>query len=436
MKKSYKTVLAAAVGTSMLLAGSGTVLAGSGSGAGSLQDLEGLVKRQQQQLDSQASEIAGLKEQLNALLGTTAKNKEALAAKVDKEELQKLKVDNMVNSGNPNVNVELYGQINRAALWADNGDSSKTYFVDNDFSSTRMGINAKAKATDNLDIGGKIEYELISNSSILVNQDNQDSGAELKLRVADVYLNSKSLGKLFLGQGSTFSDNTAEIDLSGTSVTANSKLYAMAGGQLFYDSQGSQLTSTNLKSAFNNVDGLSRRDRIRYDSPSLAGFSIGGSAIEAGAFDAGINYSRKFDGLKVAGAFAWADPQDLNTAIDYQLNGSLSMLMDMGLSFTLAGGQEYMQADNRDDGRYWYGKIGYKAELFSPGTSAFSIDYGQYDDFVQNNDEGETFGLAYVQNVKDWGTEFYLAYRLYKLDRDNTDLDDINAAWAGMRLKF
>lgn len=433
MKKSYKTVLVAAVGTSMLFAVAGSGAAGVGPGA---TDLEEMVKQQQRQLDTQAGEIAALKEQLNALLGNTERNKEALATKVDKEEIEKLKVDKMVSSTNANVDVELYGQINRAALWADNGDSSKTYFVDNDFSSTRMGINAKAKATDDLDIGGKIEYELLSNSSAKVNQENQDSGAELKLRWADTYLKSKSLGKLSLGHGSTFSDGTAETDLSGTTVTANSKLYAMAGGQLFYDDSSNELSSTTVKNVFNNLDGLSRKDRVRYETPSFAGFSVGGSATEGGAFDAGLKYSRKFDGMTMAGAIAWADPQDLDPDVDYQLDGSLSLLLDMGLNFTLAGGQENMNQDGRDDGSFWYGKVGYKANLFSPGVSAFSIDYGQFDDFVQNNDQGKSFGLAYVQSVKDWGTDFYLAYRLYQLDRDAHEFDDINAVWGGLRLKF
>lgn len=433
MKTNYEKVLAMAVGTSFVFTAG---LASAGSGTGTIQDLEELVIRQQQQLDSQASEIAALKEQLSILLGTAEKNKEALAAKVDKEEFNKMKTDKMVNSKNANVDVELYGQVNRAALWADNGDSSKTYFVDNDISSTRMGINAKAAATGTLDIGGRLEYELISNSSSKVSQEKQDSGSEIKLRWADVYLKSKSLGKVSLGHGSTYSDSTAEVDLSGTSVTASSKLYAMAGGQLFYDEKTKELTDTSVKNVFYNIDGLSRKDRVSYETPAFAGFSIGGSAVEEGAFDAGLKYSRKFEGVKVAGAFAWADPQDLDTAVDYQLDGSLSLLLDMGLSFTFAAGQEKMNENNRDDGKFWYGKVGYKADLFSPGTSAFSIDYGQFDDFVQNDDEGKSYGLAFVQSVKDWGTEFYLSYRLYQLDRVEHDLDDIHAAWAGMRLKF
>ena len=79
-----------------------------------------------------------------------------------------------------------------------------------------MGLKARAKATDDVSIGGRIEYELISNSSAAVNQLEPDTGAELKLRWADVDFKSKKFGTLRLGHGATFSDGTAEMDLSGT----------------------------------------------------------------------------------------------------------------------------------------------------------------------------------------------------------------------------
>ena len=130
VKKNSKTVVAATVAIATVCASAGSSIAGSHPG-GKLHDLEELVQRQQQQLDSQAGEIAALKEQLKTLLGTTEQNKEALTTKADKEEIKNLPLNKMVASKNANVDVSLYGQINRAALWADNGDSGKVYFVDN-----------------------------------------------------------------------------------------------------------------------------------------------------------------------------------------------------------------------------------------------------------------------------------------------------------------
>jgi hypothetical protein len=41
-----------------------------------------------------------------------------------------------------------------------------------------------------------------------------------------------------------------------------------------------------------------------------------------------------------------------------------------------------------------------------------------------------------VQDIKEWGTEAYLGYRIHKLDRNGTDFDNINALMSGMRVKF
>jgi TolA-binding protein len=453
MKKIYRSFFSLAAGASLVFAMSG--YAAAGSGPGSAYDLERMVKEQQKQLDTQAGEIAELKEQLKALLGTTEKNKEALAAKVDKEEIENLKIDRMVSSGNKNVDVSLYGQINRAGLWADNGDSSNVYFVDNKFSTTRMGLDATVKATNDLTIGGKIEYEIISNISNQVNQFDQNIKGEFNHRHTFVYLKSEDLGKLSLGHTSTASDGTAEMDLSGTKVVSYSAINFFAGGQLWYDpdvtsssaiensdthiveeNREEDFNALHIDQTVNNMDGLSRKDLVRYDSPSFSGFSLAGAAIEDGAFDAAARYQRKFGESTVAAALAWATPGDL-AKWDNQYDGSISFLHGSGFNITLAGGQQdYDDKVKSDDPAYWYGKLGYRAGFFPQGESAFAVDYGRWKDFFQSGDEVDSIGVAFVQNIRDWGTEFYLSYRWHSLDRDNADYDDINGVMAGARVKF
>lgn len=274
MRKTYQSLFSLTAGAALLMAVTSPAYAGSAKSGSS--NVEKLIQEQQRQLDQQASEIAFLKEQLNALLGTTEKNSKALTAKVDRDEIGKLDGSKMVSSSNTNVNLSLYGQVNRAVMWADNSDSNKFYFVDNSNSSTRMGLQAKVTATNDLSIGSKIEYELLSNPSNVVNQLDQSTTAKLNLRKADVWLTSKAAGRLSIGQGSTASDGTSEIDLSGTSVVTGSSVDDIAGGQFWFDSAVPGFTidadSSRVGGSFDDMDGLSRRDRIRYDSPSFSGF--------------------------------------------------------------------------------------------------------------------------------------------------------------------
>lgn len=434
MRKRTLTAIAAATGLSAIVCVSSPACATDIS-ASDIKNLQQLVIRQQQQLDSQAGQIKALNDKLNSVLGKTEENTASIDTKADKKDVENLKTDTMVVSKQPKVDVSLYGQINRAGLWADNGDSSKVYFVDNAFSSTRMGLDAIAAVGESVNIGGKLEYEIISNSSLEVNQDAEDTTASFKLRHADAFIENKSLGKIFLGQGSTSADTTAERDLSGTTVVNYSAVHDLAGGQLWYDSISQTLLTSQVKSVFDNMDGLSRRDRIRYDSPEFAGMQFSASAIESGAFDTAATYSRKYDETSVVAAIGYASSSDL-TKWDDQIDGSFSVLLPSGLNFTLAGGVQQYDLDDRNDPNYWYAKLGYKAKLLSPGVSAFALDYGMWNEIELNEDEAQSLGLTYVQDFKDWGTEFYIAYRLYSLDREDLSADDINSVMSGVRVKF
>ena len=434
MKMRAITAIAAVTGMSAI-AGVFQPACGAEISESDIKNLQQLVLRQQEQINTQAGQIRMLSEKLDSVLGKTEQNSTAIAAKADKQEMENLQTEAMVVSKQPKVDVSLYGQINRAGLWADNGDASKVYFVDNNFSTTRMGLDAVAAVSEGVNIGGKFEYEIVSNGSVEVNQDVQDTSATFKLRHADAFLENKSLGKLFLGQGSTSTDGTAERDLSGTTVVNYSAVQYQAGGQKWYDSISDSLLTSQVKSVIDNMDGLSRRDRVRYDSPLFSGAQFSASAIETGAFDTALSYNRKYGETTVAAALGYANPGDLANW-DNQYDGSFSILLASGLNFTVAGGIQEYDIIDRDDPNYWYAKLGYKTKLFSPGISAFAVDYGMWNDFELNEDEAESLGLTFVQDVADWGSEFYIAYRLYTLDRDLLAPEDINTLMSGVRVKF
>jgi hypothetical protein len=283
-------------------------------------------------------------------------------------------------------------------------------------------------------VGAKIEYEFKSNSSGAVNQVDESTGADIAVRHTDLWF-AGNFGKLAIGRGNTASNGTAEVDLSGTSVVTYSSVEDLAGGQLWYDGSTSTLSELEVGDVFDNMDGLSRRNRFRYDTPSFSGFSLAGSVIETDAYDLAARYSRKYDGIAVAAALAYASTGDLKSADD-QVDGSLSMLHSSGFNITLAGGKQTYDADDRDDPVFWYGKLGYKTDLFSFGQSAFSIDYASNEDAKINGDEASAYSIAYVQKVDEWASELYLAWRQYKLDKDTSGYDDINAIMMGARVKF
>jgi len=405
--------------------------AGGGMDENMIQELRKLIEQQQKQLDQQGAEIAKLKEQLGGAA-------QQIEQKVDKAELEELDTEKMVTSRFKHVDVNLYGHLNKGILWSENGDSSKIYFVDNSNSQSRIGINASVVPSDDLTVGGKIEYGIKSNATTDVSErdTNDATSVNWNLRHADIFFNSKKFGEISIGHGSTASDGTAEIDLSGTSVVSYSDIAAISGGQYFYDSDTDILTDTRVKNVYTNMDGLGRDDRLRYDTPSYNGLTLSSSAVSGDAYDAAIRYSRAYGETKVAAAVAWAKPADTQLSVKHRYDGSISLLLGNGLNATLAGGLWDMRDDGRDDGTFWYTKLGYRLEVCSLGKASFSIDYGENMDIQLGGDEAKSWSVAAVQDISSWGTEFYLAYRNYRLDRVESSLDNVNAVLGGARVKF
>ena len=429
MKKQRKIFSLAACGA-LVMAMHNPVLGAGQSQEDLLLQMQKLIEDQRTRLDRQDREIAQLKEQVAALAGTTEDNTEKIT------EVEKMKLDRVVTSRNSRVNVDLYGQVDRAFLWADDGDSTRGYFVDNNNSSTRWGLKARGQVNETFSIGAWIEGEMITNNSQEVNQleRNPNSSNWYKSRHLEIDLASDDYGTLWLGKGFTASDGISEIDLSGTAVAGVSDVAKIAGGYYFYESDNG-LSDVTVGSVFNNMDGLSRRDRIRYDTPELAGFTFSTSAM-SDAYDAAIRYGRTFSGFKVKSGVAWAKPGEFINGIDNQYNGALSILMNCGFNVTMAGGIREQKDESRDDATFWYTKLGYSMDLIDSGKTSFAADYGEYYDLAMDDDTSSSFSLAAVQGVKDWGTEFYLTYRQYKLERDLADFDDINVLLTGARVKF
>jgi len=387
-----------------------------------LQELKRMIEQQQAQLDKQAAEIAALKEQLGG-------NTETLATKADKAAVEDMdKTDKMVTSRLSNVNLGLYGHINKAAMYVNNGETSKWYAVENTNSQTRLGLRANVETLHNWNIGGRIEYGIVANGSSDVNQYNTNNATStnFKLRWAEVSFMNGAYGKLSLGKGSSASDGSAEVDLSGTTVASYSSYSDMAGSSLWYESSIDLISGLEIGNVFSNFDGLGRTDRIRYDTPSFGGFSLAGSASSGDAFDGALLYNRKFGETKLAAAIAAANPGDLIPDVDTRYSGSISAMFPMGFNASFAAGGQSLDDSDRDDPTNWFAKLGYQTKFYDAAITSFSIDYGESLDIAQNNDKLKSWALAAVHNIPDWGTELYMAYRGHKLDRDNRDFDDIH----------
>jgi predicted porin len=352
-----------------------------------------------------------------------------------------------LKSGNDKVDLKLYGHINRAVMAVDDGKEDKVFHVDNSHSESRVGLKAKVAASESLTIGGNLEGQWQSNPSHEVSMDEESVSADLKERQIEVYFDFKKIGKISLGKGQMASDDSSEVDLSGTALAGNAGVADAGAGFAFYDNNATmsadgddeEAESITVGDVFDQMDGLSKKNRVRYDTPSFGGLSLAVASGEKEMADIALRYSGKLGGTEVKAALAYSDPGE---GKDYtQINGSASVLFDFGLNLTVASGSRDLDdmPAGGDDPMFMYGKIGYKTKIFSIGSTACSFDYGMFEN-IENQDteeEGTAYGVQVVQKLADYHTEIFAAYRNFELE-DNTgsDYEPISLAMAGARVKF
>ena len=322
-----------------------------------------------------------------------------------------------ISNGN-NASVTIGGYVDRALWYADDGKDSTTAVVDNENLSSRFFIAGESKVNEALTAGFLMEFDFRDNSSSSVTIDDANAGnggvgtggvgaTTFSQRHMDAYFSHVTLGKLSIGQGASASDGAAEVDMSGTGIVAYSGIADMAAGVKFRTAAGGYGPAIGTVSS--NMDGLSLDDRIRYDTPSFAGFGLATSYISGGAGDVGVNFSGKFGGVDVGAAVAYFNNSATNTTDDGGYVGSVSAKHDSGISLTVASGKTLKKASGTDDPTFVYGKLAYTAGLTSLGDTSFGVDYG---------------------------TEVYLGYRNHELDRTGTSYDDIMAVMAGVNVAF
>ncbi|MDD9926550.1 MAG: porin [Rhodospirillaceae bacterium] len=331
------------------------------------------------------------------------------------------------------------GHINRAIVFADNGTESAFSHVTSNFSRTRVRWIGTGKINDDLSV--KTHIELGHQSSIGTQQDIGDNGdfnpaATLDERHVEFQVTSKSLGKIYMGQGISGSESTSEQDLSGTGIISlNGNAELIGGGEVF-QVNGAGIGIT-LGGEFTNLDGLGRRDRIRYDTPKFSGFQVTMSHGNEDAWDVALRYGGSFGGVKVKAAIAHWDTESING--NSGVNGSMSVLLPMGLSLTVgAAEQSDDRFGGRDDDTDWrYAKVGYRFKGSELGETRLFADYSQNNDAGTANAESTYWGFGVVQIIEPLGAELYAVYHNFELDLQNAqDPDDIGRFAMGARFKF
>lgn len=389
-----------------------------------LEELRQLVEQQQKT-------IGDLQNRVQELQGT----QEATAKQVEQqgEAVRKNVVDKpLISSSNPRIKVTLGGQVNRLLNFANDGKNTKVYFVDNNYSVSRLLFTGRGQVTDDFSVGTNIELGLSPNNSNDVSQFNEESGDKFEQRKVEALFKSDRYGQVLFGKGDPATKDITRLDLSGTDALAYAATGDVAGGLFFLTKDGDDSSGIQVKQVFTDFDS-GRQNRIRYDTPAFYGVSAAASYSADQKWGGALRWAGTGHGIKAVAGLGLHNPNNEGDRNIY--SGSASALHEAtGLSLT------YSTAYNDKDegtGELQYIKAGWQHQFFDIGATAFSIDFGFNKDAPNNDDDGKTVGLVALQNIKHYGTELFMGVRGYDLDQgDGPNTSTIYVGTFGTRIKF
>ena len=337
--------------------------------------------------------------------------------------------------GNRKVSLKIYGQVNQSLLIWDNGRDSDAYVVDNDSSASRIGFKGKAKINHDWSAGYRIEIGVYSAESDTVTEANDDGrNQRLDLRRSEMFIKSKTFGKVSWGLTSHALDTTTTQDLSGTHVVARN------GGLRYIEAFAVQRTDGVASGViwgdiFESDTEFDRDNVIRYDTPTIAGFKVSASWGEDDEWSVAAFYKAKFADFKLKAAIGYGeDQEDSGADASENFNGSASIMhVPTGIFVTGSGGET--SKDNGVDETFYQIKAGIQQRWNSLGKTTLYGEFihGDTDDVG----EGDIYGFGVVQKVDAAAMELYAGFRHYEADLNNgVATEDFVTVVTGARIKF
>jgi predicted porin len=201
-------------------------------------------------------------------------------------------------------------------FWND-GHESNQYVVSNNSSRTRFGFQGEAKITNDLTAGYLLEIGVRYAGSNSRTQNADGAGGNqnnLDIRHSAWFLDSKHLGRVWVGKTATATQDITEINLANI-ITSGTDLSNWNNGFFARSGSGglSAVTWGGLQSRWNNNVGEGdRANTVRYISPAYAGFTMSSSWSEDDKLDTAVRYAGEFHGVRLAAGIGYQKQTDFN----------------------------------------------------------------------------------------------------------------------------
>lgn len=352
--------------------------------------------------------------------------------------------------GNRKVSLVISGQVNQALMIWDDGVDSDAFVINNGNSSTRFRFKGNAQINHEWSAGYYLEMEVRNTMSFRVSQDDDDAPNDglLDIRQSNLYIASKTLGKLTIGQQSPGTDDLAFYG-SVAGVAGHFQPDWHYGFSFDLQGGGAANTISQLAGSINGTlyfDGTTRQNVVRYDTPTIAGFVLTASWGEDDFWDVALRYAGEFGDFKVKAGIGYSE-YDESTATDAvgeerSLTGTAGIIHTPTGLFAHFAWRSYEYEMAQPDAEGYQIQAGIKNKWNTLGATAI---YGAYtnveDGFVRstsgiNSSEIDRWSVGLTQWIDAAAMELYLVYDHTEAEADGVDYEDLDTVTIGARIRF
>jgi len=369
--------------------------------------------------------------------------------------------------GNTKVSLEVYGQVNEAIGWWDDGQEDNIYLFTNDTSRTRFGFKGKAKITDDLYAGYRIEIGLRSVDSGDMTADNDDGrGGEFDIRHIYWTLGSKKYGAINVGETSMAHDGITQFQTAKIGHFANQDIF---DANESFTVVGTGATWGELVQVLEPGEG-SRGNLIRYDSPEFAGFQAKAHWGEDDIWGVAVTYEGEVGEFEIEGGIGYGEMTEEDEECT-ELASGLAECSEYGMSLSamhkptglFATGAYGVRNDDvrgmltgSDEIKFWNVQAGIEQKWNPLGETTLFGGYQKRDNgavvefeggapitiggFDVTDSEVEMYEVGLNQHISAAAMDLYLHYKHYDADVVTTGGPVSSDPWqtfiSGARIKF
>lgn len=371
--------------------------------------------------------------------------------------------------GNRKVSLTVSGYVTKQIMFWDDGTESNAYISDiGPTQATNFRMLGEAKIAPGWTAGYLMRIQDLSDNSMGLSQVVSRVDQGLAVQMSYWYLASKDLGKVSVGKNALASKSAAMFtDLSGTQVIANYVLFD--GGQFFLRRDGQLLKLTwgdfgycysQARPWGGDCDGIVM-EGVRYDSPTVGGFSFAASFGQDDDWELAGRYSGELAGFRIALGVGYSINTDerLQAQVSrhkrsefFQAGGYLQHL-STGLFLHAAYGEEdnngnvILSGLAEPDTHQWYVKGGIRRQWFSPGHTVVYGEIAQYLDQLgpaalnagATGSEFARFGGGIVQEIDAASMSLWVKYRQHQVNITGPNLagiEDFRYVSTGAMINF